>query len=87
MIGDASLRYKRSAPWLRVRVVDAAGKDVPDGVVGALVHVDLANRSSSIAISTEDLGALTDDGLVLIGRERGAALRGCSLDAEALRAR
>lgn len=87
VIGDASLRYKRSAPWLRVRVVDAAGKDVPDGVVGALVHVDLANRSSCIAISTEDLGALTDDGLVLIGRERGAALRGCSLDAEALRAR
>lgn len=80
-------RAKRGPSWLRARVVDAAGKDVPDGVVGALVHVDLANRSSCVAISTEDLGAITGDGLVLIGRERGAALRGCSLDAETLRAR
>lgn len=84
---DDELRYKCAPAWLRARVVDAAGKDVPDGVVGALVHVDLANRSSCVAISTEDLGAVTEDGLVLIGRERGAALRGCSLDAEALRAR
>jgi hypothetical protein len=84
---DDALRYKRAPPWLRARVVDAAGRDVPNGVVGALVHVDLANRSSCVAIQTEDLGAITDDGLVLIGRERGAALRGCSLDAEALRAR
>jgi len=32
-------------------------------------------------------GALTPDGLVLLGRERGAELRGCSLDAEDLAAR
>lgn len=84
---NLSLRCKQGPPWLRARLVDAAGRGVPDGVVGALVHVDLANRSSCIAIQTEDLGAMTADGLVLIGRERGAALRGCSLDAEALRAR
>jgi len=51
------------------------------------VHVDLANRSSCVAIATEDLGARFDDGLVVIGREAGAALRGCSLDAEELRPR
>ncbi|MGC1380699.1 MAG: hypothetical protein WA814_06700, partial [Candidatus Baltobacteraceae bacterium] len=59
---------------------------LPNGTVGALVHVDLANRSSCVAIQTEDLGVRFDDGLVLIGREQGASLRGCSLDAEDLRA-
>ena len=79
-------RRKVAPPWLRSRAVDASGSDVPPGIVGALVHVDLANRSSCLAIATEDLGAVYDDGsIVLLGREAGAALRGCSLDAESLR--
>jgi hypothetical protein len=57
---------------------------VPPGVVGAIRHVDCANRSSVVAIDTEDLGAIVDGGLVLLGREEGASLRGCSLDAEDL---
>jgi hypothetical protein len=80
-------RRKASPPWLRPRVVGPDGKTLPNGIVGALVHVDLANRSSCIAVQTEDLGVQFDDGLVLIGREQGAALRGCSLDAEDLRPR
>ncbi|MFN2527550.1 MAG: hypothetical protein ABR584_02425 [Candidatus Baltobacteraceae bacterium] len=78
-------RIKTGPPWMRTRVVDAANKDVPDEIVGALVHFDLANRSSAIAVSTEDLGARTPDGFVLLDRENGAKLRGCSLDAEDLR--
>jgi hypothetical protein len=80
-------RYKVWPPWLRPIVVDPNGTPVAPGVVGALRHIDCANRSSVVAIETEDLGALTPDGLVLLGRERGAELRGCSLDAEALAAR
>jgi hypothetical protein len=44
-----------------------------------------------VAVATEDVGVMAVDpvtgerALVLIGRERGAELRGCSLDAEALR--
>jgi hypothetical protein len=80
-------RIKRAAPWLRPRVVGPEGKTLPTGIVGALVHVDLANRSSCVAIQTEDLGVATQDGgIILIGREQGAELRGCSLDAEQLRA-
>lgn len=80
-------RIKSGPPWLRPRVVGPNGRTLPDGIVGALVHVDLANRSSCIAIQTEDLGvAVPGAGIVLIGRERGAELRGCSLDAEQLRA-
>lgn len=78
-------RIKRGPPWLRPRVVGVDGRTLPRGVVGALAHVDLANRSSCVAILTEDLGIDTGEGIVLIGRERGAELRGCSLDAEDLR--
>jgi hypothetical protein len=80
-------RKKIAPPWLRPIIVDLVGKPVADGIVGAIRHIDCANRSSVIAIETEDLGAITDDGLVLLGRERGAELRGCSLDAEDLAAR
>ena len=78
-------RIKAAPPWLRARVVDVTGAEVPDGTVGALVHYDLANRGSVVALSTEDLGCVADGGFVLLGRDEGAALRGCSLDAEDLR--
>ncbi len=78
--------YKAAPPWLRARVVGLEGSSLGNGKVGALVHVDLANRSSCVAIQTEDLGVRTTDGLVLLGRERDAPRRGCSLDAEDLKA-
>jgi hypothetical protein len=85
--GNDDPRIKVAPPWLRSYAVDENGKKVPPGVVGALVHLDLANRSSCVAVQTEDLGAVLEDGgLILIGREAGAELRGCSLDAESLRA-
>ncbi len=79
-------RIKSAPPWLRPRVVGPNAETLPAGIVGALVHVDLANRPSCVAIQTEDLGVATGGGIVLIGREQGAELRGCSLDAEQLRA-
>ena len=86
------VRTKVAPPWLRTRVVGPDGATLAGGVVGALVHVDLANRASCVAVSTEDLGVCVERsagnpqrGIVLIGREAGADLRGCSLDAEALR--
>jgi hypothetical protein len=83
-VASSRTRYKLAPTWLRSRVVGPDGRDLPDTTVGALVHVDLANRSSCVAVATEDLGARFDDGLVLIGREAGAQLRGCSLTAEDL---
>jgi hypothetical protein len=80
----AKQRIKLPAPWLRPLIVDAGGRVLPDGIVGAIRHIDCANRSSVIAIDTEDLGVWTSAGLLLLGREQGAALRGCSLDAEDL---
>jgi len=80
-------RIKVAPPWLRTRVVDAGGRDVAPGETGDLVHVDLGNRSSVVAIRTEDRGYAAGAGIVLLGRETDAAPRGCSLDAEDLRAR
>jgi hypothetical protein len=80
-------RRKMAPPWLRARVVGPDRATLPRGEIGSILHVDLANRSSCIAIQTEDLGIEYDDGLVLIGREIDAEPRGCSLDAEDLRQR
>ncbi len=82
---SAERRIKEPVPWLRPIVVDPAGTPLPAGIVGSIRHIDCANRSSVVAIDTEDLGVLAPHGLILLGREEGAALRGCSLDAEALR--
>jgi Acyl-protein synthetase, LuxE len=76
--------HKAAPPWLRTRVVGADRRTLPEGESGVLLHVDLANRSSCIAIQTEDFGVHTGDGLVLRGRETDAEPRGCSLDAETL---
>ncbi len=80
----AATRVKAAPPWLRALIVDPAGREVPRGTVGALRHVDLSNRSSVVAIETEDLAYARDDGFVLLGRDAAAELRGCSLDAEDL---
>ena len=77
-------RVKSSPPWLRALVVDAEGRSLAHGEVGYLRHIDLANRSSVIAVQTEDRGYLTETGFVLLGRDLDAPLRGCSLDAEEL---
>ncbi len=80
----AALRVKTGPPWLRTLVVDEWGREAAAGDVGFLRHVDLANRSSVIAIQTEDRGYETGEGFVLLGRDDAAPLRGCSLDAEDL---
>ncbi len=81
---SSAVRVKASPPWLRTLVVDADGREVADGSVGFLRHVDLGNRSSAVAIETEDRGYRTAGGIMLLGRDLDAPARGCSLDAEDL---
>jgi hypothetical protein len=80
-------RAKRGPPWLRARVAGPDRKTLPNGKIGSLLHVDLANRGSCIAVQTDDLGMRLEDGFVLVGRDVRAEPRGCSLDAEELRER
>lgn len=71
-------------PWARVRIVEPeTGRTLADGEVGAVVHYDLANRGSAVALQTSDLGVrLGPAEFELRGREPGAEARGCSLAAD-----
>ncbi len=77
-------------PWLKVWAADPHTGRRVEGP-GVLRFVDLANLGGVIAIETQDLGVVHthDDGdrVTLVGRLMGADLRGCSLRAEAARAR
>ncbi len=77
---EAEARPKGGPPWLRSIAVDPEKLEpLPAGETGVLRHVDLANLDSVVAIQTEDLGRITEDGRVILeGRLRGAPARGCS---------
>jgi hypothetical protein len=78
-------RPKMGPPWLRPLVVDPETlQSLPEGEIGLILHFDLANLDSVLAVQTDDLGRMTPSGLQLLGRATGAEARGCSLAAEAL---
>jgi hypothetical protein len=85
LAGRAAARHKVNPPWTRTRAVDPETlKLLPAGQEGLLRHWDLANVSSVIALQTDDLGLQMPggDGFEVLGRARGAELRGCSLAME-----
>lgn len=76
----SSVRIKLPPPWLRPLVVHPETLEpLPTGEIGVLVHFDLANRGSCIAVRTEDRGRIVGDGIELLGRDDAAQPRGCSL--------
>jgi hypothetical protein len=82
--GRAS-QIKRVPPWVRTRVLDPGSlAELPPGEPGVLVHYDLANTGSVLAVQTSDLGRGCDSGFEVLGRIQGAELRGCSLAADLL---
>ncbi|MDK3256741.1 hypothetical protein [Blastococcus capsensis] len=86
---DRGPRVKAVPPWARLLVVDpGTGGPVPEGERGLLVHYDLANRGSCLAVLAEDVGHLAPDPatgtrgsneFVLLGRAQGSEARGCSI--------
>ena len=78
-------RRHRGPPWLKVRALDPVSLEpMPEGEEGVLAFYDLANAGSVSAVLTEDVGAVSGDGLDLHGRVAGAEPRGCSLALEDL---
>lgn len=76
---------KQVPPWVRCRAVDPETlRDVAPGEPGLLIHYDLANTGSVLAVQTSDLGRVTHEGLEVIGRLPGAEARGCSIAADLL---
>ena len=81
--GAGAGRFHRGPPWVRTRVLDPLTlEEAPEGEVGVLAHLDLANLGSVAAILTQDLGRRVPGGFHLVGRSRGAEPRGCSLAME-----
>ena len=71
-------------PWVRWRVLDPVSLlPAPDGVPGVLAVWDPTNRSSCLALRTEDLAVARDGRFELLGRVTGSEPKGCSLEAEA----
>ncbi|GAA4505571.1 long-chain-fatty-acid--protein ligase [Brevibacterium yomogidense] len=83
-------RAKVVPHWARLVVVDPLSRQpVPHGEPGLLMHMDLANIGSCMAVLSDDLGwaigpepgstALGTADVVLRGRAAGTEARGCSL--------
>ncbi len=71
---------KDNPPWTRTLVVDPETlRPVPMGTRGLLLHYDLANRNSVVAVLTEDVGIEVESGFILLGRAQGSEARGCSV--------
>jgi len=72
-------------PWLRVTPLDPVSLEpVGPGEVGLACFTDLANVDSALRVLTQDRVRREPGGIVLLGRQPGARLRGCSLAIEAL---
>ncbi len=72
-------------PWLKVRALDPRTlAPLPAGEAGLLAFFDLANAGSVCHVLTQDIGAVSEDGVRLQGRAEGAEPRGCSLAVEDL---
>jgi hypothetical protein len=70
--------------WVKTIVIHPETmKELPYGEKGIIVHYDLANLNSSLAIMTEDAGVAEPGGFRLLGRASGAEAKGCSLAVEA----
>ncbi|MBV9598995.1 MAG: zinc-binding dehydrogenase [Chloroflexi bacterium] len=73
-------RFKVVPPWARTLVVDPVTlEERPHGERGLLLHFDLVNRASVLAVLSEDVGRAVGDGFELFGRASAAEARGCSI--------
>jgi phenylacetate-coenzyme A ligase PaaK-like adenylate-forming protein len=72
----------RAPPWMRICIRDRRDPfaRLPDGAVGGVNIIDLANIHSCAFIETEDLGKRYPDGsFEILGRFAQSDLRGCNL--------
>jgi hypothetical protein len=82
---DAGSGVYFEPPWLKVTPVDPVDlKPVGAGEAGLACFVDLGNVDSAVRVVTQDLVRRAGGGIELLGRQPGAAPRGCSLAIEAL---
>lgn len=70
-------------PWARIQVISPeTSRPVSQGETGLLGICDLANVYSVMAVQTDDLVVLRNNGFEFVGRRAGSEPRGCSLMAK-----
>lgn len=84
-------RFKVAPPWTRVRAVDPVTRQgLPDGRVGLLAVVDLANLDRPLALLTDDIGLALPDApggegrFLVLGRASSDQLRASTTLADAV---
>jgi len=85
LAGRKPVRRKQNPPWTRTRVVDPVTlEDVPLGEEGVLLHYDLANLDTPMAVLSDDRGRCFSDGFEILGRLVDDGSRGCSISIDEL---
>lgn len=72
----------KSVPWMKITIRDLNDpfSTLPNGKIGAINIIDLANWYSCPFIETKDIGIVLDDGCFqVLGRVDNADVRGCNL--------
>jgi len=83
--GSRDERVYTPPPQVRTQVLSPETLlPVPEGEIGLLAHLDLANLDSVAAILTEDLGRKRGEQFTFVGRDTLASPKGCSSSAEEL---
>jgi hypothetical protein len=81
-------RRKMNPPWTATAAMDPVTMlPVPDGELGLLRHLDLANLDRPFVIQTDDLGRRVEGGFEIVGRAVNANDRGCSITVDDLLSR
>ena len=79
--GKNKERVFRFPHWAKPIIINPeTGNTCVEGEIGLLRIIDLVNAYSSVAIQTQDLARSVSNGFELLGRDRTAAPRGCSLN-------
>ena len=86
LIDPIGPRRKLIPPWVAIRMIDPeTSLEVTPGEIGMVTVLDLANTGSIAAIQTADLGRQIEGhplGFEVLGRQKGAEERGCSIAAD-----
>ncbi|MBD3216494.1 MAG: hypothetical protein GF311_28025 [Candidatus Lokiarchaeota archaeon] len=78
--GKQRPRCKAHYPWTRTMAIDPeTHARLPTGMVSQLVHYDLMNLGTVVAVRTDDFGYEQDGGFEIVGRALGATPKGCAL--------
>jgi hypothetical protein len=78
--GGLERRVFHFPPWARAQLISTeTGTCDPEGTLGLIRVLDLANAFSVMGVQTEDLGVRVHNGFELLGRASESEVRGCSL--------